>query len=688
MINFAIVMSKITRRILLAILLLSSFPAVAQINTDQVLRIGRNNLYFEDYVLSIQYFNQVINVKPHLAQPYFLRAIAKLNLDDFQGAENDASLAIERNPFITDAWEVRGVARQNLGKNRDAIEDYNQALEMLPENRGLLYNKAMAQQDIKDFKGAHDTYDRLLKRFPNFEGGYLGRARLRLAEKDTTGAIGDIDKALAINKNAVNGYVMRADIAISSHKDYSSALQDMDQAIKLQPQYAGFFINRAFLRYMTDDFQGAFADYDYALQLEPQNSMALFNRGVLRAEVHDTNRAIDDFTSVLNLNPDDYKTLYNRAILLADIEDYDNAIRDLDRVIEAFPNFAAAYFVRFDVKRRKGDLRSAEKDYNKSLSLAQTRVKINENNPFATSASTDVAQAEADTTQSDTESFVHTESQEEVKRRFTSLTTIADNSTPEQIFNNKDIRGKVQDRNISISMEPIFNITYYTSPTELKLSGDYVREVDDINSTRILRMILQVTNHEPGMTDEETASAHFSSIDYYNSYLASHSPRAIDYFGRAMDFMTLRDYDNAIADLDKALSISPDFTLGYLVRANARYYASKIKTEDKNGSAHLDARPIRLAISDIDSVIKLSPSMPIAYYNKGVMLAEEGDYTTALQNFNRAIELRPDFGEAYFNRGYVFLYLGNKDAAFGDLSRAGSLGIVPSYNLLKRMSAK
>lgn len=87
MINFAIVMSKITRRILIAILLLSSFPAVAQINTDQVLRIGRNNLYFEDYVLSIQYFNQVINVKPHLAQPYFLRAIAKLNLDDFQGAE-------------------------------------------------------------------------------------------------------------------------------------------------------------------------------------------------------------------------------------------------------------------------------------------------------------------------------------------------------------------------------------------------------------------------------------------------------------------------------------------------------------------------------------------------------------------------------------------------------------------------
>lgn len=80
--------------------------------------------------------------------------------------------------------------------------------------------------------------------------------------------------------------------------------------------------------------------------------------------------------------------------------------------------------------------------------------------------------------------------------------------------------------------------------------------------------------------------------------------------------------------------------------------------------------------------------MPIAWYNKGVALAAEGDYTSALQAFNRALELRPDFGEAYFNRGYVYLYLGNREAAFSDLSRAGSLGIVPSYNLLKRMSAK
>ena len=99
-------------------LLQASITAHAQINTDQVLNIGRNALYFEDYILSIQYFNQVIAAKPYLAEPYFFRAVAKINLEDYRGAEEDATLCIDRNPFITDAYQVRGVARQNQRRPR------------------------------------------------------------------------------------------------------------------------------------------------------------------------------------------------------------------------------------------------------------------------------------------------------------------------------------------------------------------------------------------------------------------------------------------------------------------------------------------------------------------------------------------------------------------------------------------
>ncbi len=63
-----------------------------------------------------------------------------------------------------------------------------------------------------------------------------------------------------------------------------------------------------------------------------------------------------------------------------------------------------------------------------------------------------------------------------------------------------------------------------------------------------------------------------------------------------------------------------------------------------------------------------------------------GDYTSAISAYTKAIELKADLGEAYYNRGYLYLMLGNKDAGIADLSKAGELGIVPSYNLLKRMT--
>ena len=69
----------------LLLLVMCPLMGWAQINTDRVMAIGRNALYFEDYVLSIQYFNQVINAKPYLADPYFFRGLAKINLDDYPG---------------------------------------------------------------------------------------------------------------------------------------------------------------------------------------------------------------------------------------------------------------------------------------------------------------------------------------------------------------------------------------------------------------------------------------------------------------------------------------------------------------------------------------------------------------------------------------------------------------------------
>lgn len=645
----------------------------AQINTDQVLRVGQNALYFEDYMLSIQYFNRVIQAKPYLAQPYFFRAIAKLNLEDYNGAETDASKAIELNPFLTDAWEVRGVARQNLGKNADAIADYDHALQLIPRNRQLLFNKALAQSDIDDYEGADSTFSALLTYYPGFDSGLLGRARLNLSRSDTVAAVADIDKAIGINPNAVNAYIMRADIAINRDSDFDAARADLDKAIRLQPRLAGLYVNRAYVRYKLQDFFGAMADFDYAIELDPLNDHALFNRALLNMEAQANDRALDDLNRVLELRPDNISAHYNRTLIYMKKGMWKEALGDVELVIADDPGLPEPYFIRAEIYDHLGRAQKARADYDRGRRLART----------VTGTAPDQGDGDDAGIRSDAETA----------RRFATLVTVDDNAEIQEEYNNSAIRGHVQNRNLRIEPEPWLELAYYFTPTELRTSTYYIKEVDDINATRSLRQTLRVTTGVP-VLDEETSAAHFRSVDYYNSYLSTHTPRAIDYLGRALDFMTLRDYASAIRDIDRALALTPDAALAYYLRAQAAYHRWQAESEAPDTSAGLDAatrqslsrKALDDILDDLAHLIELSPRMAEAWYNKAVIHIAAEDYTSALAALNKAIELKPEMGEAWYNRGFIYLKLGNERLGVADLSRAGQLGIVPAYNLIKRIT--
>ena len=165
------------RKILTAILLLPTL-LYAQINTERVMTIARNALYFEDYVLSIQYFNQVINAKPYLYEPYFFRGLAKINLDDYQGAESDCDAAIQRNPFVVGAYQIRGLARIRQNKFDEAIEDYKTAIKYDPENVVLWHNLSLCHIQKEDYEAAKEDLGTLLTIAPKYTRAYLMRGEV------------------------------------------------------------------------------------------------------------------------------------------------------------------------------------------------------------------------------------------------------------------------------------------------------------------------------------------------------------------------------------------------------------------------------------------------------------------------------------------------------------------------------
>lgn len=664
--------------------------ASAQINTDQMMRMGQNMIYFGDYELAIQCFTRIIEVRPRTERAYLFRAIALLNLDDYHGAEADASRAIELNPFITDSYEVRGVARQNLGDFKGAVSDYDRALNLLQDNKNLLFNKALAQEASGDADGALSTFNHIVATSPSYDNAYIGRAKVELALADTTAALADLDLVIGRNKNLPNAYILRAGIAMSRDNDYKNALEDTEAAIKLLPHVPGLYVNRAFLRYKLDDYFGAMADYDYAITLDPTDPTSYFNRGLLRAEVADNDKAIADFSTVLQIDPNDVRSLYNRAMLYRATRNYSKAIDDINKVIEAFPGMSAPVFFRFEIYDEMGDRAKAMRDYDNAMALAKEERKQFEaggsggNIPGSGPAGTDdVAGAGGGAPSGNSPE----ENAEIFANRFSLLLTADNEIETEGEYNNKSIRGKVQDYNVSIRMQEPFMLSYYSSPTELAPSTYFMQEIESLNATRSLRMLVQIVNNEPALDDPDIMQRHFDSIEYYNSYLATHDPRAVDYFGRGMDQMVLHNFEAAVDDMTKAIGLAPDFTLAYYARANAltRLQQLSASGDGEELSYQEQMGRVRRIFDDYDKVSEYSPRSPFPYYNKGILYAEMGDLKAALREFTKAIDLKPDFGEAYYNRGFVQYKLGNRKEGTADLSRAGQLGITQSYNLLKRM---
>ena len=681
-------MTTMIRKIWMALVLLPTL-LYAQINTERVMTIARNALYFEDYVLSIQYFNQVINAKPYLFEPYFFRGLAKINLDDYQGAEADCTEALKRNPFVVGAYQIRGLARIRQGNFEGAIEDYRAALKYDPENLVLWHNLSLCHIQKKDYVAAKDDLGSLLRISPRYMPAYLMRGEVSLNQKDTVQALQDFDKAIELEKYEPDGWGARAIVRLAQGK-YKEAEDDLDQAIHLSARNAGYYINRALALFHQNNLRGAMRDYDLALDIDPNNFLGHYNRGLLRAQVGDDNRAIEDFDFVLEIEPDNMLAAFNRGLLRAQTGDYRGAVSDYTKVIETYPNFTTGYYYRAEARRKMGDAKGAEQDEFKLMQMQIDR----RNRGTVSQQSGDVADnAEAD----EEEEGGKTRKKSDKNIRNFRKIVIADDSEVGQRYTS-DYRGRVQNRNVVIKLEPMYALTYYEKVSDVKHTVHFHKYIDELNQEKIFPKPLRITNMEAPLTEEQVRF-HFALIDAHTAALVEDPQNAKKRFVRGLDFYLVQDFDSSIDDFTHSILLDGNFFPAYFMRALVRYKELEYRKAestlregagqqqaDAEQGASVTAIDYEIVKKDLDNVIRLAPDFVYGYYNRGNVLSMLKDYRAALADYDKAIELNPDFAEAYFNRGLTRIFLGNNKEGIADLSKAGELGIVSAYNVIKRFT--
>lgn len=717
---------------LLTSLILSVTSLFAQINTDRVLSIGRNALYFEDYVLSIQYFNEVIAVKPYLADPYLYRSIAKIYLDDYLGAAQDATECIERNPFLMTAWQVRGIARQNLKEYDGAISDFLEGLKAQPENKVFLRNLALTYALKKDYHQADSCFNHFISLYPSESVAYLNRAQLRMELGDSISALTDLDQVIKLDKGNSYAYAIRS-IILMQNERYKESLADLDFAIKLDPENAAYYNNRAMVRYNINDLRGAMSDYDQALELTPNSVLSLYNRGILRAQIGDRNRAISDFSRVLDLEPDNTFASYNRAILRDETGDLRGAIADYQAVFDQHPNFFPALYARAEDLRKLGRAKEADEVFKQAFTVEQ-RVK---RRTAAAAASGNLADnngdssAQQDTENQDEELDDNAKMRKESDKNIRKFNRIMASGIDEDVtrYNSKS-RGRIQDRHFNIEMQPLFVLSYYEKVDEMRQNIYFEKTLSDFNRSGLLSKRLLAVCHEPMLTEPQV-QAHFASINDLSNIIVMSGGATINFFSRSLDYMLVQDFQSAITDLNQVLYRKDNFILAYFNRAVMRFRQLEINersgdisasavfaaqgnedelrtTAIRNSTPQIRLNPntalsnqeqlriqaenmqrqrkveCEMCMRDLDKVIELSPTFVYAYYNRAFISARLNNFDAALEDLNKAIELYPNFAEAYYNRGLILFRVGKTKQGIQDLSKAGELGLVQAYSVLKR----
>jgi tetratricopeptide (TPR) repeat protein len=91
------------------------------------------------------------------------------------------------------------------------------------------------------------------------------------------------------------------------------------------------------------------------------------------------------------------------------------------------------------------------------------------------------------------------------------------------------------------------------------------------------------------------------------------------------------------------------------------------------GLAYMHKGDFDHALVDLDKAISLDPKSAIAYFNRAETYASKGDLDSAIASFDQAIGIDSKYATAYNNRGIVYDRKGDYDHAIADLSKATEL---------------
>jgi tetratricopeptide (TPR) repeat protein len=352
--------------------------------------------------------NECIRLDPNSQSAYYNRALILLQRGEFNQALADLNEAVRCDPKSVDALIVRGlcyVAKNDLDA---ALASFDGAIVTAPFNAMAYIQRSNLYSRKRERDKQECDYQQALRLDPNIERAsneylrWFGEKQWELwaGEFATQGerdphklfqeaaiaeGLGGYDRAiaaynaiLAMNVDAAQASVatMNRGNGYKAKNDLDKALDDYNQAIALNPNNAGAYVDRALVLARKGDVENAMKDYAEAIKLNPQQWQAYFNRAAELKELGKLREALADLDHVTMLNPKFVGSYMSRANIYNRQGQLDKAISDYNAALQLDPNVDEVYVARARVFMRKKNYSQALPDLQMAMRAKSTKLDI------------------------------------------------------------------------------------------------------------------------------------------------------------------------------------------------------------------------------------------------------------------------------------------------------------------------
>jgi Tfp pilus assembly protein PilF len=200
---------------------------------------------------------------------------------------------------------------------------------------------------IPVWKDSYSLFTDIIAKYPSDAPVAYNNRSIDLKQKGKMQeALNDLNTALSIRPDYADAWSNRG-LLFKDLGNYQQAATDLSKAISLSPKLYEPYYNRGLVYNIVGQFNSALQDFNMCVKINPANEVAYNDRGISKAQLGDPYGALSDFTTAININPSNSSSYLNRGITRLNLSDQIGSCADFQKASQLGSDKAGQYLMKF-----------------------------------------------------------------------------------------------------------------------------------------------------------------------------------------------------------------------------------------------------------------------------------------------------------------------------------------------------